>query len=341
VAAPDVERWQRLFVDSMKSSTERNFELQLKRADDSPVYTRVDCSPVAASNAASTLRVTLTDMSGHHEAELARQAAERKNALLIDELERHRQHLEDMVAERTGQLVTARDVAETANRAKNLFLATVSHELRTPLNAIIGFSELLLAGTAGELNTEQAKQLSIIQRAGRQQLDLVVDILDIANIETGHLSLTLEPVALRQALVEQCEQIRTTADARGIVLDLVDCDEEILVRADRRRLEQAVRILLSNAIKFTDIGHVQVRAAVEGTAARVVIEDTGIGISLDHQAGLFRPFARVTELHGQLRPGTGLGLAICSKLVEAMVGTIGVESAPGRGSRFWFTVPLA
>lgn len=239
------------------------------------------------------------------------------------------------------KLSAALEAARAADRAKSMFLATVSHELRTPLNPIIGFSDLLLFENFPESDVERRKQLGFINRAGKQMLALVNDILDMSSIEAGHLALRIERVNLTHMLTDQCEELQLQALERRLDLKLVGVDSEIFVNADSSRLEQVIRNLLTNAIKFTVRGGISVGATVTQGAARIEIEDTGVGIPADQQDKLFNRFQRVVGQSGELRPGTGLGLAICRRLVEAMGGSIGYTSEVGRGSRFWFTIPLA
>ncbi len=254
---------------------------------------------------------------------------------------RHNRRLEQQVRERTRELERARDEAESASRAKSAFLATVSHELRTPLNAIIGFSSILLDESLGGLPAEQRKQVHIINESGRHLLDLIKDILDISSIEAGQLVIHLEAVELHKLLAEQTASLQTQVAERRLALRLEPPTEQVDVLADAIRLRQVLRNLLSNAIKFTDHGHVTVRSRVDGDMVRIEVQDTGIGIPQGERDSLFNNFERIGDRKGRLRPGTGLGLAISRRLVEAMDGTIGCESEEGKGSLFWFSLPVA
>jgi signal transduction histidine kinase len=249
--------------------------------------------------------------------------------------------MEGLVRLRTQDLVTALDEAQAANRAKDAFLATVSHELRTPLNAIIGFSSLLLEDEIESHPGEKLKQLAIIKGSGEQLLALVVEILDLASIEGGHIHVDLATVDLRSLLQDQCAMLTTEANARNLELREVECSPGIKIVADSGRVRQVMRNLLSNAIKFSDEGHVGVRVLSNAGVARIEVNDSGIGIPLERQAELFKPFQRIVQKGAQIRNGTGLGLAISKRLVEAMGGTIGMTSESGRGSTFWFDLPLA
>jgi PAS domain S-box-containing protein len=265
--------------------------------------------------------------------EAARDAAEKLKQL--------NQELERRVALRTAELERAKDRAEAADRVKSVFLATMSHELRTPLNSIIGFSDVLLSEVDGSLNAAQQRQLSIVQDAGRHLLGLISDVLDISRIEAGALSLRVESVDLCSIIRGEAELHSRFARERGLGFELRGCDGEIRVRADARRTRQVVANLLSNAVKFTDHGEVQLFVEVDGDNARVTVEDTGVGIDRAHIGEIFEPFKRIETPGSALRDGAGLGLSIVLRLLEAMGGHLGVESQPGRGSRFWFTLPLA
>lgn len=277
---------------------------------------------------------TLRDVSARVRTERALAESESRLRTLNDELEW-------MVAERTQELVAARDQAETSNRVKDIFLATMSHELRTPLNSIIGFSDVLLSGIAGDLNEEQRTQLGIINRSGQQLLGLISDVLDISKIESGKLTLRLAPFSLTDLLREQQRVFELQAAERGLEVRFDFPAEPLQVMADAQRVRQVIGNLLANALKFTDRGGVGLIAEVTGNFVRVTVFDSGIGIAPEDQARLFRPFQRIAPASGRLREGTGLGLAISRRLVEAMGGDIGVTSEAGIGSRFWFTLPLA
>ncbi|MGH2361129.1 MAG: sensor histidine kinase, partial [bacterium] len=233
----------------------------------------------------------------------------------------------------------AREAAEAANRAKSEFLSRMSHELRTPLNAIIGFGQLM---EMDAVTPEQRESVDQILRAGRHLLNLINEILDIARIEAGRLSLSIEPVAL-QEIVEECQDlIRPSAAQRRIVLDLQTGLDSQIVMADRQRLKQVLLNLLSNAVKFNSEGG---RVTLSCTSRpqdrlRLGVTDTGPGISPESLRKLFTPFERLGA--GQLGiEGTGLGLALSKTLTEAMQGVMGVESAVGRGSTFWIELPVA
>jgi signal transduction histidine kinase len=241
---------------------------------------------------------------------------------------------------RSLELRTALERAQSSDRAKSAFLATVSHELRTPLNSVIGFSALMLEGLSGELSEEQAKQLSLINKSGQQLLELVQEMLDMASIEAGKLQLKMKTVPLASILEEVRESMLVQAQARRLDLHSIRCDPSLFVHTDQERLSQVLRNLLGNAIKYTDTGSIQISVSVVGHAAVVDVEDTGIGIAADQLAGLFQMFQRTDNPAASSRPGTGLGLAISKRIVEAMGGTIGVDSEPGTGSRFWVKVPL-
>ena len=256
-------------------------------------------------------------------------------------LRRNRDELEAMVRQQTQKLVDAADAAELGHRAKNVLLANLGEEFRAPLDVVNGASARLLAGYAGVVPPDVREALQGIQRAGRQLSDRLQRLLDVRSIETNGLEQCPTQVNLRHVLEEQCEEVENHARERGIDLRTVICDEDLVVFADRARLAQVVRELLNNAIKFTNKGHVQVRTKTfEGTAL-IEVQDTGNGIPPGRQPTLFHAFGSIEDRPLSLQRGLGLGLSICRAIVDGMFGTIGVSSKVGRGSRFWFTVPLA
>ena len=235
---------------------------------------------------------------------------------------------------------------DQAGKLKDQFLANVSHELRTPLNSVIGFSELLLTGQVegAALSDTQRDYLETISRNGRHLLQLINELLDLSKIAAGRMDLRLEAVPLDALLREAVDSVRAQLEARRHRLALEPAPEPVSVRADRGRVLQILLNLLSNAIKFTpDGGHVMLTARVEdgGHHVRVAVRDTGIGIAPEDRAKLFQEFVQLDAAPSRRYEGTGLGLALSKRLVELHGGAIGVESALGQGSTFWFTLPRA
>jgi len=280
-------------------------------------------------------------MIGFHIDITDRKVNEQLRRDLQQALQRNQDELEELVRLQTQKLIEKADEAEQANRAKNVLLERLGQELRTPLQALTDGCARLLEATTGALPPGLHDEAQRVSRSARQLSESVMRILDVSSIESGTLEICATPVNLRLVLQEQCEAIQPLADDRGLGIRAVSCDEDLVVFADRARLAQVVRELLSNAVRFTERGYVQVRARLLDGAVLVEVQDTGIGIAPGRQATLFHAFRPVAD-HGQrLRQGLGLGLSISRALVDAMAGTMGVASKPGQGSRFWFTLPLA
>ena len=227
---------------------------------------------------------------------------------------------------------------ETASRHKSEFLANMSHELRTPLNAVIGFSEVLQDRLFGDLNDKQAEYVADIHASGRHLLALINDILDLSKIEAGRMDLQITPFALSDVVQNSVALSRERATREGIALGL-EVDPGIgVIEADERMLKQVLFNLLSNALKFTARGgHVGVSAHAVGDDVVVSVRDDGVGIASADQARIFEEFQQVGTSH--LQEGTGLGLAISRRFVELHGGSLRVESEPGHGSTFTFTIP--
>jgi PAS domain S-box-containing protein len=225
---------------------------------------------------------------------------------------------------------------ERAIRAKDRFLASMSHELRTPLNAIIGFTGTLLMRLPGPLTAEQEKQLRTVQASGKHLLSLINDLLDLAKLNSGKVTLRPEPVVCQEVMREVAESLKPAAAERGLTLEVAAPEAQVVVRADRRALSQILLNLANNALKFTDRGGVRLELAAGEGGGRVGISvvDTGVGISREDRERLFQPFAQVGDEALRERGGAGLGLHISRRLAELMGGEITVESEPGRGSRF-------
>ena len=256
------------------------------------------------------------------------------------ELEANRATLELKVAERTIELEAARNEAQRANNSKSDFLANMSHEIRTPMTAILGYADLLLDDEM-QLGDEPRRLLEIVRRNGGHLLDVLNDILDLSKIEAGRLEVEEIPASLVHVVSEIASLMRIRADEKGIALEVAfDTPIPSEIYSDPTRLRQAVANLLANAIKFTERGHVRIRARFDPAAemARLDVEDTGIGIAPEKRAGLFRAFEQADSSITRRFGGTGLGLAITKRIAILLGGDCTVESEPGRGSTFRFTL---
>jgi signal transduction histidine kinase len=230
---------------------------------------------------------------------------------------------------------------EVANKHKSDFLANMSHELRTPLNAIIGFSEVLSEKMFGELNEKQADYMKDIHESGKHLLSLINDILDLSKIEAGRMDLEMSSFHLPTALSNAMTLVRERAQRHGIQLGLKVDKRLGEFNADERKFKQIVLNLLSNAVKFTqDGGRVDVSAKSFDGKIEIAVRDTGIGIAPEDHQAVFEEFKQVGRDYTRKAEGTGLGLALTKRFVELHGGEIRLESAPGKGSTFTFTLPV-
>jgi len=283
------------------------------------------------------------------------------------ELRDHRDHLEELVKERTlrlqavnedlsrevderiktegelrqalDELAVAKARAEAADNLKSAFLATMSHELRTPLNSIIGFTGIILRERVGPLNAEQKKQLNMVRGSSQHLLALINDVLDISKIEAGQLQIVSERIDIRQIVEKVVQSARPLAEGKGLELAFAMAPDMNAITGDSRRVEQILLNLLSNAIKFTEQGSVKVVCEEDAENVMFQVIDTGIGIKEEDRGKIFESFRQIDSGLTRKYDGTGLGLSISKRLVELMGGRIWITSAWGSGSTFGFTLP--
>lgn len=261
---------------------------------------------------------------------------------MVDALRSMLSTVVERLQQQNDELVRAREEAMAASRAKSEFLANVSHDLRTPMNGILG-AVALLETDPGALSAEQRRYVSLIGRSGETLLGLLNQLLDIAKIENKKLSIERVPVDVREVVEEVRTLASIAADQKGLALKVALPPDLPRVLTDPLRLRQVLLNLVSNAVKFTEAGQVLVSVQVlsqdaDGLRLRFSVRDTGIGIAPDAIPRLFQLFEQADPSTSRRYGGTGLGLAICRGLVTMLGGEIGVESAPGQGAEFWFTL---
>ena len=292
-------------------------DLRARRKDGTAFPVEISLSPVQTE-------------SGTHVTAVIRDVTERKRTE-----ERVRSLQESYMME----LELRHKESERLNTLKSEFMASVSHELRTPLHTIIGFAELLSEEEQGTLNEKQRRFLHHIQADSEHLLGLINDVIDLSRVEAGRLNMRPENLSLRTAISEAVNAIRAMAGTREVAIREGDYPD-ISVLADPLRLRQVLYNLLSNGVKFTPAGgEIFVDAVREDKSVRITVKDTGIGLRPEEHSRIFDKFYQVGLTTAGVREGTGLGLTICKQLVELQGGKIWVESEPGRGSCFHFTLP--
>jgi PAS domain S-box-containing protein len=292
-------------------------ELHARRRDGSLFPVEISLSPIQTEN-------------GMHVTAVIRDVTERKRA---------EKEVRRLQMQYTGELEARNRDVERANRLKSEFLASMSHELRTPLHTIIGFAELLQEGHEGALNESQKRFVNHIHRDSEHLLELINDVLDLSKVEAGQLTLKREIYPLTRSVGEALDAIRPGAAAKGIMIEERG-ERNSLIDADPLRVKEMLYNLLSNAVKFTpEGGKVWIETGEETGFVRVTVGDTGIGIPAEEQENIFDKFYQVGNTTRGVREGTGLGLSITKELVQMHGGWMEVESAPGQGSRFTFTLP--
>ncbi len=256
-----------------------------------------------------------------------------------NELRKYRDHLEELVTDRTRELKQKSAELEEADRLKSVFLASMSHELRTPLNSIIGFTGIILQGMSGEINEEQRKQLTMVKNSANHLLSLINDLLDISKIEAGRVDLSFETFEIHDVITEVVEAFTPVVEEKGLELTS-DVPEGVTFASDRRRVKQVLMNFLSNAVKFTDRGSVMVTVRIKDDKIEISVIDTGIGIKEADMGKLFQPFQQIDSSLSKRHEGTGLGLHLTQKLADLLGGNVSAKSEFGKGSEFIFTVPL-
>jgi hypothetical protein len=267
----------------------------------------------------------------------ARDVSERKAS--EEELELYRNHLEELVFERTKDLAEANSELEKATKAKSAFLAAMSHELRTPLNSIIGFSSILSQGMSGPLTDDQQSQVETIHRSGRHLLELIEDVLDLSKVEAGKENVDITSFVPNDVLDEVHNMLIPLAEAKGLRFAIMRSPDCSPLASDVGKVRQILLNLIGNAIKFTSAGAVSVSLDRDGERSAFSVIDTGPGIAPADLPRVFEAFTQI-DTPGRVKvQGTGLGLSLSREYAEMLGGTITAASVVGEGSEFIFTIP--
>jgi signal transduction histidine kinase len=254
------------------------------------------------------------------------------------ELKKSHNELETRVLERTEELSMANIRLQELDKLKSMFIASMSHELRTPLNSIIGFTGIILGGMSGDITDEQKKQLTMVKSSSAHLLELINDVIDVSKIEADKVELAIEEFDLSALVQDVHKSFEMSADEHGLKI-MFEPSEGLIVSSDKRRTKQVVMNLVSNAIKFTDKGRIDIKLARTETRAEVSVADTGIGIKKEDIGRLFQAFSRIAT-ENRLTEGSGLGLYLSKKIVGLLGGDIRAASEPGKGSVFTLVLPL-
>lgn len=261
-----------------------------------------------------------------------------KQTALKHHIEQLNLGLEDKIAARTRELVAANKKLKELDLLKSMFVASISHELRTPLNSILGFSGILLNGMSGDLNDEQSRQINIIKKNAAHLLDLINDIIDLGKIEAGAIDITRNTFNLSHLINDICQLFFGTLNDKGLRLN-INAAESIIIYSDQRRVRQILINLISNAVKYTSQGTIDIQLQKTSDYIDIVITDTGMGIDDEGIKNLFQPFSKTRRVADKYIPGTGLGLYLSQRLAHLLSGEIIVRSQVGVGSCFTLRLP--
>ncbi|PKP56249.1 hypothetical protein CVT91_13615 [Candidatus Atribacteria bacterium HGW-Atribacteria-1] len=243
------------------------------------------------------------------------------------------------VEERTKKLQEANIKLQELDRLKSMFIASMSHELRTPLNSIIGFTGIILQGMSGKITEDQRKELTMVKNSANHLLVLINDVIDVSKIEAGKVELVIEEFNLADLMQEVKDSFKIATDEKDLKLSL-EMPERLIIKSDERRTKQVIMNLVSNAVKFTDRGEIEMKVKKKDERVKVSVADTGIGIKKENMEKLFKQFSRIYVEGKPVTEGTGLGLYLSKKIVDLLGGQIKAGSEFGKGSMFTFTFPL-
>jgi len=328
----DAETSERFLEHIRRERRVAGFEGRGRRLDGSTFWVMCTSEPMTFDGVPA-LVTGLVDITERKE------AADRLEVLVGErtvELRRANEDLERAAAESRD----AKEAAELANRAKSQFLANMSHELRTPLNAILGYTELIVDATYGEVPVKIKEVLERVERSGRHLLALINDVLDLSKIEAGQLTLGLTDYTIKDVVQTVVIAVESLAAEKKLELAVDIASDLPSGRGDQRRLTQVLLNLVGNAIKFTDTGRVAIHAAGNDGHYLVSVTDSGPGIAPEDQSKIFEEFQQVDNSNTRKKGGTGLGLAIARRIIEMHGGRLWVESTLGQGSTFSFSVPM-
>lgn len=301
-------------------------EVRLAPRGSAPVWVLIEATNDHGEDGSPVSRLVMSDITHERAAQ--------------DELRMHRDHLEDLVAARTAELLAVNTELMKATEAKSTFLANMSHELRTPLNSVIGFSQVLLKGLAGPLNDEERRQIGMIKDAGTHLLALIDDVLDMSRVETGKTVLQTESFDAGVLVDEVISALTPLAHERGITLSKDEASEDAVIVSDILRVRQILINLVGNAIKFTDEGSVFVALRLEKDGSVVFsVTDTGCGIAEANLGRIFEAFVQLDSADRIKPSGTGLGLALSLDYARLLGGTITAASQMGVGTTLTLKLP--